>query len=518
MPQPKDPANAFAVLKYPLAATAGLAAYLALPQIRTHPVLLPTFGVTVLLLLAWTAWVWRSARSVGRDLTMEILVRRPHYIQLGAQGFVLLYWGWWVRSVYGYSPLILAQIFLAFAVDALLSLSRRGRWTMGVGAVPVVFSINLFLWFDLPWFYWQFAMIPVVFLGKEFLQREWNGRRTHIFNPSAFALAVAAVALIATSSTGITQGIAIANSQNVPPLIYVAIFAAALPGQALFGVATMTMTAVVAMWGFGVVYLQATGAFFFYDAYIPIAVFLGMHLLFTDPATSPKSEGGRVLWGVLYAVGVIGSAWILERAGAPTFYDKLLPVPLLNLVAPQLDDIAVAVTTRVKLLAPLAVRPDSRRALITTGLWIVVFGGLYAVDGLGDDHPGQYLPFWEEACAEGSPRACDYLPVMQQNFCDRGSGWACNEFGVFRARVDGDVRGAMAEFERACAAGFAPGCLNGQRLVGGGELVRERPPVAELPIVLRGSKGPVTETDPAALYALGCERGWTAFCEAAPGD
>ena len=62
---------------------------------------------------------------------------------------------------------------------------------------------------------------------------------------------------------------------------------------------------------------------------------------------------------------------------------------------------------------------------------------------------------------------------------------------------------------------FPPGCSNLEGLArgdpsleGGTGFQRDGPPMGELPIVLRGSKGPVTERDPAALVALGCERGW----------
>ncbi len=42
---------------------------------------------------------------------------------------------------------------------------------------------------------------------------------------------------------------------------------------------------------------------------------------------------------------------------------------------------------------------------------------------------------------------------------------------------------------------------------------REQPPLAELPIVLRGSKGPVMERSPAVLYPMACEQGWVGVCE-----
>ena len=98
-------------------------------------------------------------------------------------------------------------------------------------------------------------MVVLVYVGKEFIRWRLGGRSRHIFNPSAFALAVASLALIATGTTGITQGVEIAQSQYVPPFIFVVIFLAALPGQLLFGVATMTMPAVLTIWGFSAGYL-----------------------------------------------------------------------------------------------------------------------------------------------------------------------------------------------------------------------------------------------------------------------
>src|SRR5205814_7724797 len=65
---------------------------------------------------------------------------------------------------------------------------------------------------------------------------------------------------------------------------------------------SMTMSAVVTTYVFGRVYFALTGTYFFYDSYIPISVFLGMHLLFNDPATSPRTELGRIIYGSLYGL------------------------------------------------------------------------------------------------------------------------------------------------------------------------------------------------------------------------
>ena len=503
-------------LLVPGAAAGVLAAYLLIPGVRATPGLFWAFAGSAAGVLAWTLWLAASRRRNGEALVVEFRAIRPHWVQLLAQATVLVWWGWFVPAVYEFAPFILAQLVLAVAVEALFSWTRRGSHTLGFGPVPVVFSLNLFLWFDLPWFFLQLAMVVLVYVGKEYIRWRVGGRLRHIFNPSAFALAVASLALIATGSTGITQGVEIAQSQYVPPFIFVVIFLAALPGQLLFGVATMTMPAVLTIWGFSAAYLAITGEYFFYDAYIPIAVFLGLHLLFTDPATSPRSELGRVLFAVLYGSGVVASVVALNAVGAPPFYDKLLPVPILNLLAPTLDRAATALAGRSR-VAWAAAREavPARRRVATVGLWAAVFATLSVTGALGDNHPGQYYPFWRDACEAGSVRACDYTGVMQQSFCDRGSGWACNEFGILMAETDRDFRGAAGEFDRACRLGFGPGCANLQALMAGdpavaqpGALERDRPPPGELPIVLRGSKGPVTERDPEALRALGCERGW----------
>ncbi len=483
-----------------------------LPSIRVDPGVVRIFLGAAGVLGAWAAVLYVTARSTARALEIELAIRRPHYVQMCAQGAVLLYWGWYVRAVYGFGLFILAQILFAYGVDSLLSWSRRDRYGFGFGPIPVMFSINLFLWFKPEWFHWQFAMIALGFLAKELIRWEKDGRSAHIFNPSSFPLAVASALLILTGTTDRTLGVEIAQTQYNPPHIFAAIFLASIPGQALFGVATMTMTAVVSAYGFGLAYFAVTGTYYFYDAYIPIAVFLGMHLLFTDPSTSPKSETGRVIFGLLYGFGVIFLVVVLDAIGAPTFYDKLLPVPILNLMVRRIDRVAAAV--KIPDFGAWAALSVPQRRLAITGCWVAVFLGISGAGGLGDHHPGQYLPFWVEACeTTGRAHACDHVTLMQQTYCDRGSGWACNELGIHRLEWAGDRAGARAEFERSCRLSFTPGCDNVLRVATGASgFATGPPPVGELPVVLRGSKGPVVERGSEELYALGCERGWAEMC------
>ena len=541
-----------------LAPALALVALAFSPRVHQNATLLGTFLGAACVLAAWNLLlVVASLRRRDRPRSLELAPRAQHYLQACAQASVLLYWGWHWAPVYDAVPLIAGQLAFAYGFDLLLGWSRRDAHRVGFGPVPVVFSINLFLWFGDDWFYFQFLLVGLGFAAKELLRWERDGRRVHIFNPASFPLAVFALALIATGTSGLTWGQDIAISQFYPPHMYLAIFLIALPGQYLFGVTTMTMAAVASTYAFGLLYFAATGVYFFYDSYIPIAVFLGMHLLFTDPSTAPRTELGRLLFGVLYGLSTVALYVLLDRAGAPTFYDKLLQVPLLNLSVIAID--RAVRSSPLRRLDPAALGralAPRRRHLAYMGVWAVVFAAMSAAGGAGDRHPGQWLPFWQQACADGRPHACRYLAAKQSGHCNSGSGWACNEAGILRAALAAqgearvgagaagavtgvgggagadpgvvgeataeraDVREAEVEaalaFARGCELGFEPACANGRAMreaTGAAAFERASPTPADYPLVLRGSKGPITDRDPAALQARACRQGWPGACE-----
>jgi hypothetical protein len=497
----------------PLAISLALGALALLTPAREVPSLVRTFLGAALVLGAWNLLLLLSARRTGRTLKLEMVLRKQHYLQACAQASVLLYWGWYWREVYDSAHLILAQLLFAYAFDMLLAWSRREAYTLGFGPVPVVFSINLFLWFKPDWFYFQFLLIAIGFAAKELIRWDKDGRRVHIFNPSSFPLAIVGLALILTGTSDLTWGQEIASTQFYPPHMYLMLFLVGLPGQFFFGVTTMTLAAVVTTYAFGLAYYAATGIYFFYDSYIPIAVFLGMHLLFTDPSTSPRTELGRLMFGALYGLSTIALYQVLGTLGLPTFFDKLLQVPVLNLSIKLLDRCGQSRPLRA--LDPSRIGPSVapyRRHLAYMAVWAIVFTGMSATQGVGDDHPGQWLPFWQQACANERPYACRYLEDVQVGFCDRGSGWACNEVGIGLARRERDLAGAAASMEQGCARGFTPACVNVKRIVAGGPVESSPPTLDDYPIILRGSKGAVTERTPAALHALACREGWLESC------
>jgi hypothetical protein len=312
-------------------------------------------------------------------LTIEISIRKQHWIQACTHTAIFVYWSTWWPLVSAWAPLILVQLLFAYSVDMLLVWSRRRTYTLGFGPFPIIGSINLFLWFKPDWFSLQLAMVAMGILAKEFIRWEKDGRRTHVFNPSSFPLAIFSLGLLATHSTDITWGYDVATLLDVP-YMYVVIFLVSLPGQFFFGVTTMTMSAVTTMFLFSAGYYHVTGMYYFPDTFIPIAVFLGMHLLFTDPSTAPRTDGGRIAFGVLYATSVILLFAVLERLGMPSFYDKLLGVPLLNLMIQSIDRAANArVMARLDPSSLFAGLRGRQKNLAMMSIWCCGFAGFGAL-------------------------------------------------------------------------------------------------------------------------------------------
>ncbi len=321
----------------PLGFIVVFAGFLALPRISSNPILTASVAGAVFVLLAWYGALWQRARRTGTPLRIEVSLRPQHYLQALAHTSIFVYWGMYWPPIQDAAPLILAQIVFAYAFDMLLSWTRKNEFVLGFGPFPIIYSTNLFLRFRDDWFYWQFIMVAIGFLAKELIRWNRDGRRVHIFNPSSFPLALFSLVLIVMGASRITWAEEIATLLILPPQIYLFIFIVALPGQFLFGVTTMTLPAVLTTYAFSALYFWQTGTYFFFDSNVPIAVFLGMHLLFTDPSTAPKTELGRILFGITYGLSVVGLYVGLEAIGAPTYYDKLLQVPIMNLLVKQFE-------------------------------------------------------------------------------------------------------------------------------------------------------------------------------------
>ena len=79
---------------------AALAALGYFSELGRNPTVLTTLLGAAAAITSWNALLFARDRRASRAPTMEILLRKQHYLQACAQGSVLLYWGWYWRPVY----------------------------------------------------------------------------------------------------------------------------------------------------------------------------------------------------------------------------------------------------------------------------------------------------------------------------------------------------------------------------------------------------------------------------------
>ncbi len=513
----------------PLLLTLSLAAVSFVPRIAEQALLAASFAGAAGALLAWQGILalrlhqrasGAAAPGGGPDADVPgphppglvTSLRPQHYVQAAVQLSVFLYWGYFWRPVYDHAWLLVGQLLFAYAFDMLLAWSRGERYTLGFGPFPIIFSTNLFLWFRDDWFALQFLMIAVGFLGKAFVRWEREGRRVHIFNPSAFSLGLCSVALIATDATPITWGEDIATTLTLAPRIYLFLFLAGLVVMYAFSITLVAASAAIVLFGLSALWSAMTGVPYFIDSEIPTAVFLGLHLLVTDPSTSPRTPIGKTIFGVLYGGCVFGLYALLGAFGVPTFYDKLLGVPLLNLGVRRIDALVARIGSRAPLEAIAARLARPAANLTQMAVWIAFFLTMAALGATDGRHRGDALPFWEQACAEGRPQACERLVQIEASYCADASAWACNELGRHYADgviVPADPDLALGSFGRACELRFQPACLN---LLDRGSQHRGPPKTLDLRLLLREGGANVMEMRERALYARACDHNWTFAC------
>ncbi|MFM9995292.1 MAG: RnfABCDGE type electron transport complex subunit D [Phycisphaerales bacterium] len=447
----------------PLALAAALLAFILAPPVRDNPRLIWTFVGVAGVIAASSLLLWWLGR--GRAFAVVLNPVRSHYVQACVQAAILVYWGWYARGVYDEAPLIVAQFAFVYALEALVTWSRGKTWRLGFGPLPIVLSTNLLLWFKHDYYAFQFLMLAAGLLGKQFITWERDGKRTHVFNPSAFGQFLVAMVLIVTGTTrDYTWGDRIAASFDVPHMLVV-IFIGGLFVQYLFHVTLMTLAAAAVLVGLNLIYTEVTGVYYFINTNIAATIFLGLHLLVTDPATSPRTNLGRVIFGGLYGLAYFGLFRVLEELNVPLFWDKLLPVPILNLCVPLIDRFSHAgLVGRFNRVWQDALRP-ARMNLIHMACWAALFGTMWATAYIEAPHPGNSIPFWKKAAAEGKPRAARGMLITAGVQAELGSGDAENEIGLIF--LEGSVPGikpdpdrATVHFAESCALGSIHGCIN----------------------------------------------------------
>lgn len=450
------------LLALPLGFTLLFLLFIAVPPIRTNPRLVATFLGVGSVFLAWLGILFVTARKQGRQLTLEFVPVKSHYVQACVQLCVYVYFGWYWRDVYREAPLILSQIVFLYTLDVLLSWSRRDNYRLGFGPMPIILSTNLLMWFRDDWFIFQFLMVATGAMGKEFIRWHRDGKLVHVFNPSAFGLWLFSLTLILTGTTGYTHGEELATKLGAPPFIYLEVFLLGLVVQFLFSVTLMTLSATAAICLLNLAYTTSTGVYHFVDSNIPIAVFLGLHLLMTDPSTSPRTNLGRVIFGGCYGIGVFLTYALLTAWGAPRFYDKLLVVPLLNLSVQAIDRFVKSGLTGRFTQWEAGFHPR-RLNLFHMVAWVILFFTLLGTGFVQARHPGESVAFWRKAAEERRPRAFANLVSILEENCAQGSGGAANELGLIFANAKltpANLSKAAVYFQKGCDLGNAEACAN----------------------------------------------------------
>ena len=313
-------------LALPLAFALGLAAFTFIDPVRQNATLVRTFAGAASLLLVWNAMLLTSALRSGRTLALEVVLRKQHYLQACAQGSVLLYWGWYWRQVYDSAHLIAAQLLFAYAFDMLLSWSRRDAYTLGFGPVPCHLQHQ-----PVP-LVQAGLVLPAVPHGGARLRREGTDplgqrrpARPHLQPVVVSARACFRSPCSSRARSDITWGQDIASTQFYPPHMYLMLFLIGLPGQFFFGVTTMTMSAVVTTYLFGLAVLRGDGHLFFLrfvysDCRLPRdapALHRSVHVAAHRAGTHHLRRALRAQHGrVVFAAGQRGTADVLRQASA----------------------------------------------------------------------------------------------------------------------------------------------------------------------------------------------------------
>jgi hypothetical protein len=400
---------------------------------------------------------------------------------------------------------------------------------LGFGPFPIVLSTNLFLWFRDDWFWLQFLLICTGVFCKEFFTWNRDGKKTHIFNPSAIALFIFSVGLLVTGTTHITWGEEVSVTLGRPPHIFLEIFVLGLIVQALFSVTLVTLFAAAALYLLNIAYTHTTGVYHFVDSNIPIATFVGLHLLVTDPATSPRNNVAKAMFGTLYGSLVFAMYGLLSWFGAPTFYDKLLCVPALNLLVQALDRWGAAILVRLRSVfsasaGSLRAWSPRRLNLAHMAVWVALFSVMWTTGFLTGRHPGSDPRFWYQACQDGRRNACSTW-IQQSNLrCQYDSAVSCLQLGTELSEgrlISRDPERAGKLLGHGCDLGNPYACLGLISLVergGPGPLEqscarKDGESCFILASLYHAGQGlPKSDTRAAALYQEACDDHWWRGC------
>lgn len=289
---------------------------------------------------------------VGRRFEANLKV--SHFLPAIVQCVIFAYWSLYYRRLEYYVPLIGLELVFAYLLDALVSLSQRGRWRVSAGPLPIVFSTNLFVLFLPGQVHLTLGAIALAVLSKAVLVRD--GR--HMMNPSAFGIAT--VGLLTLMFPAIGYGDT-AREFNLPPNMAELVLLLGLIVQLRVPVVLASCGCVFALH----VWEQLAGAMIFSPLWAPVT--LVIILLVTDPATVPRSQLGRLMYGFVAGILMQILAVVTTQTFSQDFYAKVMCIPIANMLVPWIDWLAAKVPT-----ANAKKWLQERFNLLHVGVWLVL--------------------------------------------------------------------------------------------------------------------------------------------------
>lgn len=264
---------------------------------------------------------------------VRLRFRFTHFVQTAVQFLLFAYWAIYAPITRGYLSQLGALVLFAFGADFVVSTLRYKSWYASFAPIPVVFSANLFVWFlgrDAPFSY---AVVALAIASKHLIHR--GGR--HIFNPSAFGVcAIAVPCLLYPNRFG---EIDLAHALNAPPNMQELVLFVGLVAMARIPLALISLSAFIT----SRILSNISSESFYVPSVMWAPIFLGITLLVTDPATTPKKPLGQVIFGVTYMLLFSVIATALRARGLEEHWAKMLPIPAVNLLVPVFDRIADSV-------------------------------------------------------------------------------------------------------------------------------------------------------------------------------
>ncbi|MDR3477545.1 MAG: RnfABCDGE type electron transport complex subunit D [Gammaproteobacteria bacterium] len=237
-------------------------------------------------------------------------------------------------------PLIFYQLIFAFIFDYLFIISRGKVYFPEFYVIPMVMSINLFLWFSDNYFIFHLVLIVLGILIKTYVVRnEGNGKSSNIFNPSFIALTLCAFFVIMFNLHTHIYDIEIATIYDRTPgfdifVLCAGCFTLWLPNSYVESIGAYCAIMFVdylseTFFGYRLLYRLAGGS-------VMVAIMLGI----TDPKTSPHSKPGKFFFGAAFGCSVIliNFMMYLFNTAVHDYYSKILSIPILNIFTKKFDE------------------------------------------------------------------------------------------------------------------------------------------------------------------------------------